>query len=257
MTCTNLDKTMTTETHEVEVTEPTAEPVEIAEQIPEPAPEPTNDDASEQARKVQAAMQKRIDRLTRQRYEEKARADIYESQITQRQAPQKAQDGRPQQAQFETAEDFVEALTDWKLAQREQVAKAQEAQKSQQTIAEKRDKIFTAAEEMGNFDREDFATVPITHPMAEAILDSDVGAKLVVHFNSHPEEAKRIADLPPARQAAEIGKLEVKLSTAPAPKSSAPKPITPLGNGQVTSKDPSQMTDREFALWRQAQIKSR
>lgn len=221
------------------IPEPTAaapaEPVETAEPNTAPAPEKDDADAAEAAR--QRGVQKRIDRLTREKYEAKARADLLEKLVAQPNASSQAgpQDGRPQQKDYPTAEDFVEALTDWKLEQREQKVRAQDAQKSQQAAMQKRDVLFAEAQKLGNFDPDEFAeNVKITGPMADAILDSDVGAKLVHHLNANPDEAARIANLSPARQAAEIGKLEAKLSTVTPKVSKAPPPIDPIGGGKAT-----------------------
>jgi hypothetical protein len=219
------------------IPEPTAaapaEPVANADPKPDPAPEP-NADAAEDAR--QKGIQKRIDRLTREKYEAKARADLLEKMVHQpHRSTASPQDGRPEQKNFETAEDFVEALTDWKLEQRDQKSKAQDVQRSQQAAAQKAEKMFSAAESLGNFDRDEFAEkVRVTDVMADAILDSDMGAKLLVHFNANPDEATRIANLSPARQAAEIGKLEAKLSTVIPKVSKAPPPIDPIGGGKAT-----------------------
>lgn len=238
------------------IPEPTAaapaEPVENAEK-PAQATEP-DANAAEDAK--QKGIQKRIDRLTREKYEAKARADLLEQMITQRPAPQQAnaQDGRPKKDAYASDEDFVEALTDWKLSQREQASRAQEAQRAQQSAAEKTRKIFSAAEELGNFDRDEFAEkVRVTDVMADAILDSDVGAKLLVHLNTNPDEAERIANLPPARQAAEIGKLEAKLSTVTPKVSKAPPPIDPIGGGKAAVVDLGSASMDEYIAMRKKQ----
>jgi hypothetical protein len=242
---------MTVENQAVDVvlepvtTEPTAaapaEPVANAEPKTDPASEPEHKaESAEERHERESKAEKRIAKLIYQRETAKARADHLEALVNQKtvsnQEGGKAgkQDGRPMQSQYESAEDFVEALTDWKLEQREQSTKAQESQRKQVTQSEKRDALFSAAEDMGNFDREDFArNVRVTEAMAEAILDSDMDVKLVVHLNANPKEASRIAELSPARQAAEIGKLEAKLSTVTPKVSKAPPPIDPIGGGKA------------------------
>jgi hypothetical protein len=239
--------------------EVTAAPAVVIPAIPEPtaaAPaEPVvnaeaTESAPEQEHKAESAAErhereskaeKRIAKLIYQRETAKARADHLEALVNQKTVSNQEggqagkQDGRPEQKNFDTAEDFVEALTDWKLAQRDQKSKAQDVQKSQQAAAQKAEKMFSAAESLGNFDRDEFAEkVRVTDVMADAILDSDMGAKLLVHFNANPDEATRIANLSPARQAAEIGKLEAKLSTVIPKVSKAPPPIDPIGGGKAT-----------------------
>lgn len=226
-----------------------AEPVE---EVSESTPEQKEHDANAAEEAKQRGVQKRIDRLTREKYEAKAKADVLEQMIQQRPQQANSQDGKPKLSEFKEPEAYIEALTDWKMEQHNQKAQAGEVQAKQQTFEQKREKLLSDAESLGDFDRDDFSeNVKVTPVMAEAILDSDTGAKLLVHLNANPEEASRIANLSPARQAAEIGKLEAKLSSAPKV-SKAPSPITPLGaNGNTsTSKDPARMSNEEYRAWR-------
>ena len=57
----------------------------------------------------------------------------------------------------------------------------------------------------------------------------------------------------------ELAKLEIKLNQPPPPKpvSQAPAPITPIAGMSGGSKNPSEMTDAEFAKWRKEQISKR
>lgn len=216
--------------------EKSTEQAETVEKQPESTPE-QDAKAAEDAK--QKAIQKRFDRLTKEKYEAKARADYLEGIVNQGSQKQQEskQDGRPQQSQYSSAEDFVEALTDWKLEQREQVSKQAESHKAQQSEAQKIDKIFSDAEALGDFDRDDFAeSVKITQTMADAIKESDVAAKVVAHLYANPEEAERIAGLSNARQAVELGKLEVKLSATQPKVSKAPPPIDPIGKGKASNE---------------------
>jgi hypothetical protein len=86
------------------------------------------------------------------------------------------------------------------------------------------------AAKISGFDREAFDELPITDAMAYAILDSDVAAKITAHLTSNPDDAERISALSPARQAAEIGKLEARISSQTVKASNAPAPIKPIGN---------------------------
>lgn len=94
--------------------------------------------------------------------------------------------------------------------------------------------------------------VPITSEIVELAMDSDVGPELVYHLGKNPQEADRIAALPPKRLAVEIGRLEAKL-TAPKPiVTPPPDPVTPIGSGGSASmqKDPSKMSMSEYVAWR-------
>lgn len=168
----------------------------------------------------------------------------------------KAESGRPTQAQFESVDDYVEAMAEWKLGQREQQAQQVRQQQAARSIESKTESFYAEAEKIPGFDREAFDDLPLTTAIAAAIIDSDTPAKLMAHLAQNPDEAERIARLSPARQAAEIGKLETKLASAPKV-SNAPAPIKPIGGAQGGTKNPSEMTDAEFAKWRRSQIAQR
>jgi hypothetical protein len=151
-------------------------------------------------------------------------------QPRQQPEPKQTDDGKPARAQYADDEAYVDALTDWKLDQRDKVAKAESAKQQAQTVSKKIDQLYAEASKLDGFDAEAYDELPLTRAMVEAVLDSDVAPALMKHMADNPEEVERIAKLSPARQAAELGKLEAKLdSPAPAKKhSSAPDPITPL-----------------------------
>lgn len=161
------------------------------------------------------------------------------------QQPVQQGDGRPSRDQFASDEQFVEALTDWKLDQRERSERQTKQQEQAKTMAEKTEKIYAEAEKIPGFDRDDFDALPLTPVIAQALIDSDVAAKLAAYMAQHPDEVQRIAALPSARQAVEIGKLEVKLTTtAKAPKT--PAPIEPVGSGASPIKSLSNMSAEEY-----------
>ena len=171
------------------------------------------------------------------------------------QPQQKADDkpadtGRPTQAQFDNVDDYVEAMAEWKLSQRDQQAQQQQQAKQAQTLAAKTENFYSEAEKIPGFDREAFDELPLTRHIAEALVESESPAKLMAHMAANPDEVARIASLSPARQAAEIGKLETKLASAPKV-SNAPAPIKPIGTrGSATNSDPSKMTMEEYAEYR-------
>lgn len=160
--------------------------------------------------------------------------------------------GRPTQAQFENVDDYVEAMADWKMGQREQTAQQAQQAKQEQAMAVKTENFYSEAQKIHGFDRELFDELPLTRHIAEALIDSDAPAKLMAHMAAHPDEVARIAGLSPARQAAEIGKLETRLASVPRV-SSAPEPIKPIGSrGSAANTDTSRMSMEEYAAKRKA-----
>ena len=157
-------------------------------------------------------------------------------------------DGRPTLAQCDNDPDaYAEAVSDWKLKQHEQASTIDQSRKAQEEFLAKRDDLMSDLEDTEGFSARKFGKLPISTAMAEAIVDSDISVKLALHLHNNPDDASRIAALPAARQAAEIGKLEVKLSAPPAAKkpSNAPAPITPVSSkGNVVTAD---LYDPKFA----------
>lgn len=88
---------------------------------------------------------------------------------------------------------------------------------------------------------ERFSNLPCSMEMATEILESDKGAEIAMYLVNHPKEARDIADLPPARQAAAIARLEGRLQTAVEVRkhTSTPPPTGSLkGSGGQPSFDP-------------------
>lgn len=138
-------------------------------------------------------------------------------------------DTRPTRFNGENDDAYLDRLTDWKLDQRERASSQQRAQEQTKTLADKTERMYAEAAKVPGFDREDFDALPLTPILAQALVESDQGAKLMAHMSANPDEVARIATLSPARQAAEIGKLEARVASAPKT-SKAPAPISPVGS---------------------------
>lgn len=176
---------------------------------------------------------------------------IAQSQSKPQQSTQ-ASNGEPQLEDFEKVQDYVKAVARFELNQDKAVAQQRQAEQHAGVVATKVEKIFDDAEKLGNFDRDEFARMPVSTSMADTILGSEVPAAIVHYLSSNPDEVERIAEMTPARQAAEIGKLEVKLSNAAKVKpSNAPAPVKPIGSrGGAASGNPAEMTQAEYEAWR-------
>ena len=116
----------------------------------------------------------------------------------------------------------------WDRTQREIDQQTQQEQRRAEQQKVTVDKIFKDAQKIPGFDLEEFKELPISPAVADAIMASDVAAKVVGYLGNNPEEADRISRLSPVRQIAEIGKIEDKLAAAPQI-SKAPAPLKPVG----------------------------
>lgn len=176
---------------------------------------------------------------------------------TQPQAYQAA-DTAPRRDAYASDEDWLDARDAHRDAKRDAEQATARQWESQAEMVKTTNKIYADAEKIVGFDREAFDDLPLTPAIVGAIVESDIAPKLMAHMAANPDDVERIAALSPARQAVEIGKLEVKLATAEAKTSKAPAPIAPIGASRGgVSKDPAEMTDKEFAAWRKSQIKQR
>ena len=87
--------------------------------------------------------------------------------------------------------------------------------------------------------------VVVNNAVRDAILESDVGPKILYHLAENNDLAKKIAGLSPNAALREIGKLEARFEakpetkqTAPVVKSKAPAPIQPIRGGKNTPDVP-------------------
>jgi hypothetical protein len=172
-----------------------------------------------------------------------------EAKLAGQPAPQEAKTGaatpepakaeaKPKPDDFESYDDYQEALTNWTIDQREKTRQADESkrqateqQKVQISAFQERCKVVRAQHE--DFDETLEAAPAISAAMQQAIIESEQGAELAYELAKHPAEIERIAKLSPLAAAREIGKIEARLvKPAPEPEkpqvTRAPKPPTPV-----------------------------
>jgi hypothetical protein len=182
-------------------------------------------------------------------------------------------DGRPTQEDFETYDEYQEALLDWKVNERLQAhtteqrnrIERQETQHAQeQLVATHTARIDQFRSEHSDFDAivEKGKNLPMTRPMQDSVLNSDAGPALMYHLCQNPEECDRIAGMHPMQAIKEMGKLEARLEVAQSGPTSkaesitrAPRPIKPVGGGVTASSVPlDQMSYQDYKRAREKQI---
>jgi hypothetical protein len=168
-----------------------------------------------------------------------------------RQAEAPQQETMPKREQYANDEDWLNARDEFRDRQRDAKVAQERGRESAAKQAQRVSTLLSEAEKLDGFDRDTFDSLPVSQAMADAILDSDIGSKLIAHLTLNEGEAERISKLSPARQAAEIGKLEAKLSTVKA--SNTPPPIKPIGSAGSSSKPVEQMSQSEYEAMRAKQ----
>lgn len=211
-----------------------------------------------------------IDRLTRQRYQERARADMLESKVreleSKLQPQQTARQEKPED--FDSWEQYVEAratriaeerVHDALSKREQQAALARQQEFHQRAATDFQARAEKATERYPDFfETVESSSVPMSEAMSAVIITSEAGPDLAYHLAHNPAEADRIYRLPAYLQAAEMARLEAKIKRPEAKQiSKAPAPINPVGGNAAVKKDPSKMTDKEFDEWRRTQIKAR
>lgn len=170
--------------------------------------------------------QRRINELTRKRYEEKARADYLAKEL-ERMRGQEG-DGTQQPVRQEDVEARAERLAEQKIAARQQEAKIAELRSNgTKEFKAEFDTAMSTLQSLGAMDND-----PQAIAFSAAVLESDVPHKVLHYLGTNPDEATRILSLSPVQQARAIGLIEARLATAtpnPPSVSKAPPPVKPLG----------------------------
>lgn len=209
---------------------------------------------------------KRINELTREKYEAIRRAEAAERRAQELEAKSQPQakegapraqgDGKPKIEDFDfDHEAYVEALTDWrfnqKLAERETSANEQQKQAQEQERAQQFHERLSAfqAANPGKWEAATQAPVNFTPPMLEVIASSDIGPQIAVYLTENLDRADEISRMTPYAAAAALGRLEAAMAppkaSAPPPKptsvTKAPPPPSTVGGSSVVRKDLASM----------------
>lgn len=170
---------------------------------------------------------------------------------------------RPDADEFETHEDYVEAVADWKFEKKlaERDAKTRETNlitEQQQRVDSFKSQVEKFKVTASDFDQviEDVDDIPLSLAVQTILLDSDNGPELMYELAKDPEEYERICSLTPMAAARAIGRVEAKLTRSSEKQETkkttkAPKPINPLKSGSsgISSKSPDEMSFREYERW--------
>ena len=277
-----------------------ADPAPTADQTSTASPEPeaqseqvAQDDASANGeRKQNPKLERRFSELTKQREQAKAEAqrerearealearlrDLETRAAPQERAPQQAIE-EPKPEQFRDMYEYAKALAEY-TAERK-IQQMQMAQYQAQLDAERNKVITTWAERVNQAKQElpDFddmvqsADVSVSDDVRDAIIESDVGPRILYHLAENPEYAEKLAAMSPRKALIELGKLEDRLekqsakadvqakpqnSLSRVAQSKAPPPINPIRGGNagrellVDSKGQFQGSYAEYKAARQ------
>lgn len=231
--------------------ETTAAPEPVETETPEEQPVEQEAAKTFTQEELDAIVGKRLAREQRKWEREQAQ------RLAEQQARQQPTDIAPEQ--FETYEDYAEALAERKA--QELLARREAEQQQRAYLEAYHDREEVARDKYDDFEQVAYnPNLPVTEAMARAIQASEIGPDVLYHLGSTPSEAARISRLDPILQAREIGKIEARLSADPPVKktSNAPAPIAPVtarsqGTPRYDTTDPRSTKTMSTSEWIEAE----
>ena len=213
-------------------------PAEEAPAIEAPAPATLNDESEKStdekapdADKASKALQRRIDRLTREKYQLRAEND-------QLRTPRQVDEDHPlNEADVETrAHQLARDITEREKFTSHCNDVFDKGQKASKKFTESMQEF---AEEVGPvFDKNGNPSTVMA-----AILDADEPHKLIIYLAGKPDLSAELADLSPSRQIRRIAQIEKEMGEDKPKPSTAPKPAQPVkGGGSDSEPDPKDTT---------------
>ena len=233
-----------------------AESTETETATTESAPVENEQEDAPKEKPESYGFQKRIDKVTKDKFAEKQRADELQAKLDAIDAENaKKALVKPTLEQHDYDEDaFNEANINYEVETRlqaKQEAQKQDAIKKQQQ--EDSDKVLTSFnEQAASLKVDDFAVkvgqIPeLPAGVAVEIMSLDNGAEMAYHLGNNLDLAESLAAMTPQQAFMQLGKISANLSTKPEVKlSSAPEPISTLKSGSSISKDVEDMSIDEF-----------
>lgn len=215
-----------------------------------------DEDGEESKPKKKNGIQKRIDKLSKRAAEEAREKEFWKAEALkakQSAEPKEEVDapkaaiqatGKPVQDDFESFDDYLEALTDWKADQREQAREAKIRETKAQSEFENR--VQTYRGKVKDFEKthpdfrelvEEVGDMQLSPVLMDAILENE--PEFHYELVKNIKELERINGLSAIQAAREIGKIEARIASAkskPEEKkitTKAPTPIKTVGTGST------------------------
>ncbi len=229
---------------------------------------------TKEPKKSKGGFQRRIDGLTREKYELQQRLDAQQAQINElRQAEMQAQVAKagdipmPKLAEFDFDEEaYGKAVQQWHAAKVEAQQKEQQTLAEQQQMqvremqrqAEMQQKVASAQEQYPDFSAKVFdpslPSLRQVNPVAfDTVLESSKFADVAYYLASNPGEVYEFANLSPIGAVRKVFEIEARFEDKPKPTAAAPPPPSTVGGRGETAKSPENMTTDEYIAWRNSQ----
>jgi DNA repair exonuclease SbcCD ATPase subunit len=204
-------------------------------------------------------IERRLGRVTAQRYEQEARAKHAEARayeleqkLAQLQSPRnQASDDDANPVDVEQIVRHVRAHVEGEGHQKAMATRVQSVISEGRKLSADFDNLTRAFVEAAGSLVDNNQQMK---PFAEAIMDSDHSAKLIVYLGEHDDEAAELAQLSKVQQIKRIAMLEAKLTQSTRKVSSAPTPLQPEKSASG-NRDPGSMSTSEYIAWRNKSLR--
>lgn len=207
--------------------------------------------------------EKRIASLTR-KYEEAQREIGRMQGLMEARSPatqeQPTSDAKPQPSQFRSYDDYVDALTDWKMDQK---LKARDTERQQSDHVQSRaneqnqrsralhDRIMSDGKDVEDIE-DVWETIsspdfPGSAAMRDYLEEAERPALVAQWLADNPDQARRIYGMNSAAAVRELDKVAKGFAPKPARTTTAPPPVPTVGGRAVVTKDPEKQSMEEYA----------
>jgi hypothetical protein len=175
---------------------------------------------------------------------------------------------KPSPDSYKDAFEYAEALAEWSaeqaLAKREQEVKQKELQVKRATVIQTwQEKLEATKAELPDYEAMvSSSSMSVNDTVRDAIIESDVGPRILYELASNDELAEKINGLTTAGALKLIGKLEAQFEKTNAPakaekktvtaKSNAPEPIRPLRSTSGIADVGMDGNDMSYQQWKAA-----
>jgi hypothetical protein len=256
-------------------------PSEPAAETGQSEPKLAEDEATgTEEKKQNPKLEKRFSELTKARKEaeaqvaeERAKREGLEARLAALEsikAPNQEPESnrKPTPDEFKDAFEYAEALANWSaeqaLVKREQEVKQKEVEaKREKVIQTWQQKLEATKAELPDYeDMVASSTVTVNDTIRDAILESDVGPRILYELASDDEMAEKLSTMTTSSALKLIGKLEAQFEKAEAPakaekktvaaKSKAPEPIRPLRSTSGVADVGMDGNDMSYQQWKTA-----
>lgn len=234
------------------------------------------DEPPHEEEKKPSKVQKRIDELTREKYQQQREAESWRQEtlrvLAEKEAIEKEARSLKLQAQKPTLDQvghdpevYAQVLDQFYQQQAQQARQEQElaAERARAVQNAQRNQVELAVKvQEASTKYADFETVlanpalpqlgSVNPPLYAALLSSEKFADVAYYLANNAAEAHRLASMQPVQAVRELGRLEAKFDQPPKTVSSAPAPVTTVGGNEQGAKDPSAMSYEEYRKWRRS-----